>query len=52
MKEFDVIWKFSVLGFLLAITLSLGFIKIKIDDIEKLLVITDTELPCYNDSLE
>ena len=45
MENFNTIWKFAVIGFLLAITVSLGRIKFKIDDIEKLLVIPDIELP-------
>lgn len=45
MLDFDIIWKFGVIGFLLAITVSLGMIKFKIDDIERLLVIPDSELP-------
>jgi hypothetical protein len=45
MQNFDIIWKFAVIGFLLAITVSLGMIKFKVDDIEKLLVIPDAELP-------
>jgi hypothetical protein len=45
METFDIIWKFAVVGFLLAITLSLGMIKFKIDDIENLLNIPDVELP-------
>lgn len=48
MLDFDIIWKFAVIGFLFAITLSLGTIKFKIDDIEKLLNIPDTELPAYD----
>ena len=45
MLDFDIIWKFAVIGFLLAITVSLGMIKFKIDDIEKLLVVPDIQLP-------
>jgi hypothetical protein len=45
MENFNIIWKFAVIGFLLAITVSLGMIKFKIDDIEKLLIIPDIELP-------
>jgi hypothetical protein len=41
MEIFDIIWKFAVIGFLLAITLSLGMIKFKIDDIEKLLYVPE-----------
>jgi hypothetical protein len=45
MEQFNVIWKFSVIGLLLAIVLSLGMIKFKIDDIERLLTIPDVEMP-------
>ena len=45
METFDIIWKFTVVGFLLAITVSLSMIKFKIDDIERLLVIPEVELP-------
>jgi len=45
MENFNIIWKFTVIGFLLAITVSLGMIKFKIDDIEKLLIVPDAELP-------
>jgi hypothetical protein len=45
MDNFEIIWKFAVIGFLLAITLSLGMIKFKIDDIEKLLNVPDIEMP-------
>jgi len=45
METFNTIWKFAVIGLLLAITVSLGMIKFKIDDIEKLLVVPDIELP-------
>jgi hypothetical protein len=45
MSDFDTIWKFAIVGFLLAITVSLGMIKFKIDDIEKLLNVPDVELP-------
>jgi hypothetical protein len=45
MKDFNIIWKFAVIGFLLAITVSLGMIKFKIDDVERLLIIPDAELP-------
>jgi hypothetical protein len=45
MENFNIIWKFAVIGFLLAITVSLGMIKFKIDDIEKLLIVPDIELP-------
>ena len=50
MENFNIIWKFAVIGFLLAITLSLGMIKFKIDDIEKLLVIPEAELPAYEEA--
>jgi hypothetical protein len=45
MEIFNIIWKFAIIGFLLAITVSLGMIKFKIDDIEKLLIVPDIELP-------
>jgi hypothetical protein len=45
METFNIVWKFAVIGFLLAITVSLGMIKFKIDDIEKLLIVPDIELP-------
>jgi hypothetical protein len=45
MKDFDIIWKFAIIGFLLAITVSLGMIKFKIDDVERLLIIPEVELP-------
>jgi hypothetical protein len=45
MEIFNIVWKFAVIGFLLAITVSLGIIKFKIDDIEKLLIVPDIELP-------
>jgi hypothetical protein len=45
MEIFNTIWKFAIIGFLLAITVSLGMIKFKIDDIEKLLIVPDIELP-------
>jgi hypothetical protein len=45
MENFNIIWKFAVIGFLLAITVSLGMIKFKIDDIEIHLVIPDIDLP-------
>lgn len=45
MLDFNTIWKFAVIGFLLAITVSLGTIKFKIDDIEELLNIPDVKLP-------
>jgi len=49
MKDFDIIWKFAVIGFLLAITVSLGMIKFKIDDVESLLIVPETELPEYDE---
>lgn len=49
MENFDTIWKFAVIGFLLAITVSLGMIKFKIDDIEKLLIIPEAELPAFEE---
>jgi hypothetical protein len=52
METFNIIWKFAVIGFLLAITVSLGMIKFKVDDIEKLLIIPDTELPLPEDGRE
>jgi len=45
MENFNIVWKFAVIGFLLAITVSLGMIKFKIDDIEQLLTIPDVVLP-------
>jgi hypothetical protein len=45
MEIFNIVWKFAVIGFLLAITVSLGMIKFKIDDIERLLNIPDMEMP-------
>ncbi len=48
MNDFNIIWKFSVIGFLLAITVSLGMIKFKIDDIERLLIVPEAELPEYD----
>lgn len=45
MEMFNIVWKFAVVGFLLAITLSLGMIKFKVDDIENLLNVPDVELP-------
>jgi hypothetical protein len=39
METFNIIWKFAVIGFLLAIAVSLGMIKLKIDSIEQLLII-------------
>ena len=49
MENFNIIWKFVVVGFLLAITLSLGMIKLKIDSIERLLIVPDSELPAYEE---
>jgi hypothetical protein len=49
METFNIIWKFAVVGFLLAITVSLGTIKLKIDSIERLLIVPDTELPTYEE---
>jgi hypothetical protein len=49
MENFDIIWKFAVIGFLLAITVSLGTIKFKIDDIENLLNVPDIELPAFEE---
>lgn len=49
MENFDIIWKFAVIGFLLAITVSLSMVKFKIDDIERLLNIPDAELPVYEE---
>ncbi len=48
METFNIVWKFAVIGFLLAITVSLGMIKFKIDDIEKLLIIPEVEVPEYD----
>jgi hypothetical protein len=45
MDTFNIVWKFAIIGFLLAITVSLGMIKFNIDDIEKLLIVPDIELP-------
>lgn len=47
MLDFDTIWRFAIVGFLLAITVSLGMIKFKIDNIEKLINVPDVELPDY-----
>ena len=49
MENFNIIWKFAVVGFLLAITLSLGMIKLKIESIERLLIVPDAELPAYEE---
>jgi len=49
MKIFNIIWKLAVVGILLAIVLSLGMIKFKIDDIERLLIVPDAELPAYEE---
>ena len=48
METFNITWKFAVIGFLLAITVSLGMIKFKIDDVEKLLIIPESSLPDYD----
>jgi hypothetical protein len=48
MNDFNIIWKFAVIGFLLAITVSLGMIKFKIDDVERLLIVPEAELPEYD----
>jgi len=45
MENFEIIWKFAIVGLLLAITLSLGMIKMRLESIEKLLTVPDTELP-------
>lgn len=45
MENFEIIWKFTVVGLLLAITVSLSMIKFKINSIEKLLTVPDVELP-------
>jgi len=45
MENFEIIWKFAVVGLLLAITLSLSMIKIRLESIEKLLNVPDMELP-------
>jgi hypothetical protein len=50
MENFNIIWKFAVIGFLLAIIVSLGKIKFKIDDIERLLIVPDAELPVYEEA--
>lgn len=50
MDSFEIIWKFAVIGLLLAVTVSLSMIKFKIDDIEKLLNIPDIELPAYEEA--
>ena len=50
MENFNIIWKFAVIGLLLAITVSLGMIKFKIDNIEKLLIVPATELPAYEEA--
>ena len=52
METFNIIWKFAVIGFLLAITISLGMIKFKVDDIERLLNVPDVELPLLEDGRE
>ena len=45
MENFNIIWKFAVVGFLFAVTLLLGQIKYKLEQIEKLLNIPDIQLP-------
>jgi hypothetical protein len=50
MENFNIIWKFAVVGFLLAIIVSLGMIKLKIDSIERLLIVPDAELPIYEEA--
>lgn len=52
MENFDTIWKFAIIGFLLAITVSLGMIKFKIDDIERLLIIPEAELPAFEEPVQ
>jgi len=52
MSNFDIIWKFAIIGFLLAITVSLGMIKFKIDDIERLLIIPELGMPDYSGSID
>ena len=49
METFNIIWKIAVVGLLLAIVVSLGMIKFKIDDIERLLIVPDAELPAYEE---
>jgi len=49
MENFNIVWKFAVIGFLLAITVSLGMIKFKIDDIERLLIVPEAGLPVYDE---
>ena len=49
MKTFNIIWKFAVMGLLLAIVVSLGMIQFKIDNIERLLIVPDAELPAYEE---
>ena len=49
METFNIIWKIAVMGLLLAIVVSLGMIKFKIDDIERLLIVPDAELPAYEE---
>jgi len=49
METFNIVWKIAVVGLLLAIVVSLGMIKFKIDDIERLLIVPDAELPAYEE---
>lgn len=49
METFNMFWKFAVVGFLLAIMVSLGMIKLKIESIERLLIVPDAELPAYEE---
>jgi hypothetical protein len=49
MDTFNIIWKFAVVGLLLAVTVSLVMIKFKIDDIERLLIVPDAELPAFEE---
>jgi len=48
MRDFDIIWKFAVIGLLLGINLSLGMIKFKLDAVESLLNVPEVELPEYD----
>ena len=45
MENFEVIWKFAVIGCLISILVSLAQIKFKIEDIKDLLNVPDIELP-------
>jgi hypothetical protein len=49
MNDFNIIWKFAVIGLLLGINLSLGMIKFKLDSVENLLTVPETELPAYDE---